>query len=232
MLTISKNFIAEKSPLYFYFDYISPYAYLSWKKIIPLCEKYNLVLKPEPIVLGAILSQNETKGPAEILSKRAYTFKDVLRSAKKDGVKIKFPPTHPFNPLPSLRATCLMENHEKYFQFISDLFNICWYEGKDLSDINLIRHVLRKYGAENDIEKIKENNIKEILKDKTNQALLKGVFGVPSILINDELFWGNDRFDFLEEYLSGKENIDINELERALQIPKGIERKEVKHNGK
>lgn len=229
MLTTSKrDFWSEKTTLYFYFDYISPYAYLAWQKIVPLCKKYNLDIKPIPIVLGAILTQNETKGPAEILSKRAYTFKDVFRSARKDQTPIKFPPSHPFNPLPALRATCFMEGHEKYFDFISDLFNICWKDGKDLSDLTLISHVLRKYGTENGAEKVQEIEIKENLKDKTNQALLKGIFGVPSMVINEEIFWGNDRFGFLEDYLSGKDDIDEKELEIALKIPRGIDRKEIK----
>lgn len=201
----------NKQKLTFYFDYISPYSYLAWHKISILCEKYNLELKPEPIVFGAILTKLENKGPAEVEPKRIFLYKDVLRSANKDNILLKFPPAHPFNPLLALRATCIMEKTTNYNNFITDIFDACWKEGKDISNIELIDSFLKKYNINNGIEFCNNDEIKNILKEKTTLAINNGIFGVPSMLINEELFWGNDRFDFLENYILGKDPINLEE---------------------
>lgn len=214
-----------KKQLTFYFDYISPFSFLSWFKIIKLCEKYDLELIAEPIVFGAVLSALGTKGPVEIESKRIYTYKDVLRSANKDSMKIVFPPTHPFNSLLSLRATCLLANTDHYHNFITDVFLACWSEGKDLNDKELINSLLGKYGFTDGLEKCGEAEIKKVLKDKTDKAINKGIFGVPSFVVDDEIFWGNDRFEFLENYLLGKDPVTKENHDSFVSLKKGVERK-------
>jgi 2-hydroxychromene-2-carboxylate isomerase len=211
--------------LYFYFDYISPYSFLAWKKIGNLCKHYNLKLIAEPVVFGAILSHWDTRGPAEIMPKRDYTFKDTLRSAARENIKINFPPAHPFNPLLALRATCLMETHNDYHKFINHLYDLCWQQGEDLNNKSLIGNLLQSYGIENGVDKCSEEKTKKILKDKTDKAVEKGIFGVPSMLVEAEIFWGNDRFEFLENYIQGKDPVTPELLEKLKNLPVGISRK-------
>ncbi|RYX98993.1 2-hydroxychromene-2-carboxylate isomerase [bacterium] len=212
------------------FDYISPYAYLAWKKIGRICERYSLKLNAEPILFGVILSSIGTLGPAEIPSKREYIFKDVSRWANKKNIILNFPPTHPFNPLPALRATCLMENHPQKYQFVDRIFDLCWKEGRDISNPALINHILSEFGVDNGLEKFNSPEIKNLLKEKTDQALNKGIFGVPSMVVDDELFWGNDRLEFLEAYLNGNDGVDQDKIKEIVSRPASITRKKLNND--
>ena len=217
--------MSEEKELTFYFDYISPYAFLAWEKIGRICEKYTLKLNPEPILFGVILNQMGTLGPAEIPVKREYIYKDVLRWAKKKNIEINFPPSHPFNPLPSLRATCLMDNHPQKYEFINRVFDTCWLEGKDISNPEIISSILNEFGIDNGIEKFNSPEVKNLLKEKTDNAINRGIFGVPTMIVDNELFWGNDRLEFLENFLRGEDNIDQSKLKEILDRPKSIDRK-------
>lgn len=221
----------DEKELFFYFDYISPYAYLAWKKITRLAERYSVKLKPEPVLFGVILDNIDTKGPAEIPSKREFVFKDVLRWAAKRNIPLNFPPAHPFNPLPALRSTCVMENNPRYFEFINTLFDKCWKDGLDISNTELISSIMHDFGVDNGLEQINNSEIKNILKEKTNNALSRGIFGVPSMCVDNEIFWGNDRLEFLENYLRGEDVIDKDKLNEILSRPKAVERKQANKYG-
>lgn len=227
-IILLKSYMKNQRELTFYFDYISPYSYLAWRKIGHFCERHKLKLVAEPVVFGALLSHWGTKGPAEIDAKRLFTYKDVIRSAHRDNYKIYFPPAHPFNPLLALRATCFMQEHPEYHRFITHVFTACWQEGNDITNPEIIDKIFRIYKVENGVERCTTEDMKNILKEKTSRAIERGVFGVPSMLIDDELFWGNDRFDFLEDYINGDDPVDPSDLERLKTLPRGIDRKEVR----
>ena len=210
--------------LWFYFDYISPYSYLAWRKIKFICEDFNLVLKAEPILFGAVLSHWKTLGPAEIAPKREFVMKDILRSAHRDNMIVQFPPAHPFNPLLPLRATCAMQEHPEYHRFITHLYSACWQEGNDITNPEIIDRISRVYKVEDILERANSPEIKQMLKEKTDKALENNIFGVPSFRIGDELFWGNDRIDFLINYLNGDDPVDPDYIEKLKQLPIGITR--------
>jgi 2-hydroxychromene-2-carboxylate isomerase len=219
--------MTKQKELIFYFDYISPYSFLAWRKIGELTNRYNLNLKPVPVLFGAILSHWDTRGPAEIEPKREYTYKDIVRSAARDKIKLQFPPAHPFNPLLALRATCIMENHPKYyFSFITSLFEACWIQSRDLANEEFILDILNLHGIRNGSELLKSEPVKKSLKDKTEEAVLRGVFGVPAMIADSELFWGNDRLEFLENYLKGEDPVSPAQLKHLINLPRGIDRKQ------
>lgn len=220
--------MAEQRELTFYFDYISPYSFLVWRKIGNLCNKYNLLLKPVPVLFGAILTHWDTRGPAEIEPKRVYTYKDIVRCAAREKLQLQFPPAHPFNPLLALRATCIMEeiNYQYYFTFITNLFEACWLQGKDLTSKEFILDILKLHGIKNGSELIEADAIKKSLKNKTDKAITRGVFGLPAMIVDSELFWGNDRLEFLEDYLKGIDPVVPAQLKNLMNLPRGIDRKQ------
>src|SRR6185503_10008364 len=98
---------AVSEPILFCFDYLSPYAYLAWKRVHSVVEPHGRVVEPVPILLAAVLDAHGQKGPAEIPAKRVYTFKNVYRVAHAAKIRVEPPPAHPFNPLLALRASSL-----------------------------------------------------------------------------------------------------------------------------
>lgn len=214
-------------PISFYFDFISPYVYLAWFAIKPILKKYDVTLNPIPVLFAGLLNVHGQKGPAEIPSKRIYTVMDIMRGAIKLNLPYEGPPAHPFNPLPSLRMTLAISDLLKKNHFIETVLNACWREGRDISDINVLKELVLKSGldANNIIEKMQNVEIKEELKKNTDAAIAKGVFGVPTFMVDKELFWGSDRIQFLEDYLNGQLKVDQTKIEKILKRPRAVDRK-------
>src|SRR5580704_13383371 len=118
----------------FYFDFISPYAYLAWTQIHAIASRHCCEVVPKPILFAALLDANGQKGPAEIPSKRIYTFKDVIRSAARLGVPLAAPASHPFNPLLALRVASAEIDVQRRRPLIDALFTATWVESVDVSD--------------------------------------------------------------------------------------------------
>ncbi|GIW21717.1 MAG: 2-hydroxychromene-2-carboxylate isomerase [Candidatus Sericytochromatia bacterium] len=207
----------KNKELIFYFDYVCPYSFLAWRKINRIWQDYDLILKAEPVLLFEILSKYNTKHFSEIEEKKEYFYRDILRSAGKETVGLVFPPNYPFNSLIALKATYLMKGKPEYYTFITHLFTLCWQEGTDISNIELIKKVMKIYSL--DIEAINNNEILENIKLNTDIAIKENkVFGLPFVIFEKEKFWGNDRIDILEEYLKGEDFVDKKELKRASEI--------------
>lgn len=205
-------------PISFYFDFISPYVYLAWFGIKPVLKKYDVTLNPIPVLFAGLLNAHGQKGPAEIPSKRIYTVKDTMRGAMKLKIPYEGPPTHPFNPLPPLRMTLAISDPLKRSHFIEEVLDTCWGKGKDISEVNVLREIAFKMGLDTDemIQRAQSSKIKEELKKNTDEAINKRVFGVPTFMVDDELFWGSDRIEFLENYLEGQLKVDQNKVEKIL----------------
>lgn len=211
--------------LTFYFDYLSPYAFLAWRKVRELPQNYSVDINPQPVLFGALLTHWGSLGPAEIPPKRRFTFTDILRWAEYYQLNLHWPLAHPFNPLPALRATCLMEGVQGYQEFISRIFDACWIEGIDITLSEFLDALLLEFGIENGLEKSVEPVNKQRLKEKTAQAINSEVFGVPSMLVDQELFWGHDQMGFIEKYLKDGASLDQALLNDVLSRPAAIQRK-------
>jgi len=212
--------------LYFYFDVVSPYAYLASTRITEIAEKYGCELQSEPVLLAGILQTHGQKGPAEIPSKRSHLIKDILRCAAEMDVPLVGPPTHPFNPLLALRSVLAVTENTERNKLAAALLMAVWGLGKDVADPKVILDVIQGLGMNGAeiLERAQSDNVKMALRKNTEQAIAKGVFGVPTFVIDEELFWGNDRLDFLSDYLSGSDPLDKQKVQNILSRPSSAER--------
>ena len=200
----------------FLFDCISPYAHLAWTQLPALAARHGCDVEPVPVLFAALLNAWGHKGPAEIPPKRTWAFKNVVRSAHRLGVPLVPPPTHPFNPLLALRLMVLPLPEEKRFRLISALFAATWGGGPGVTDPVVVEGLLAAAGLDGAalIAAAGGNAAKECLRQNTEEAIAAGAFGVPTMLIGEELFWGLDAFPDMEDHLSGADPVSPELLAR------------------
>ena len=192
------------TPVRFLFDFLSPYAYLAWSQIHGLAQRQGRTVQPEPVLLAALLNTHGQLGPAEIPAKRAYVFRDVLRSARVLGLELSPPPAHPFNPLLGLRIAALELSPKDRFAAIDALFGAVWEDGPGITDPHTVAALLtaRDLDGPAMVAAAGTAAAKQRLKAHTQQALDDGVFGVPSMIADGELFWGFDSMGHLDRFLA------------------------------
>lgn len=204
----------------FHFDYLSPYAYLAWKRLGPLCEELGADLVAQPVLFGALLNHFGHKGPAEIPPKARFVLVDTARRAKLAGVPLCCPRYHPFNPLTALRISQRSVAGEAQHRVIDALWDHGWGRGGDLGDASELALALERAGLDRAmVERAREPAVKDELKQATESAKAQGVFGVPTMLVGDELFWGLDQLEFVAMALRGEQLVSDAELLAIL--PKG-----------
>jgi 2-hydroxychromene-2-carboxylate isomerase len=209
----------------FLLDYISPYAYIAWTQVHALAERHGRTVEPVPVLFAAMLNANDTRGPAEIPAKRLYTFKDVLRTAAHLGIPLTPPAAHPFNPLLALRVTALPMPAPTRKVLIDRLFQATWGGGVGVTDRDLIDRLAAEAGVPDAVARASSLGIKQQLRDNTSRAIAEGVFGVPTVQVDGELFWGYDSFGNLDRFLSGAEAIDPDVVSRWIDLPAAARRR-------
>jgi 2-hydroxychromene-2-carboxylate isomerase len=201
----------------FYFDFTSPYSYLAWKKI----QNVDLTFNIKPVMVGSIFSAVESTGPGEIKSKREYLFLDCLRKANKLGVELTAPKSLPFSPLPFLRAVISLDSEpELQSKYITFVFEYGWKNGLDYQDLDYFYGKLKKeLGIDavrhEDLENNKES--RRALKQNIKEAVSFGVFGVPSFVVGDALYWGLDSVEFLKNEIEDGVGPNLEEKLRLFQ---------------
>ena len=188
----------------FYFDFISPYSYLAFKKIKSLQNKDQINFNYKPILLGGLHNLGGVIAPAFNERKMKNMKNDCELIAKKNNIDFKWNNNFPINSLYLMRGYIFIEN-EKKEKFFEVCFDSYWKENLDISQSINLNKILDKckINQENFHNGIKDLKIKNELKELTNKAVKLDVFGAPTFLINDKLFWGHDRMDFaLEEFNS------------------------------
>jgi 2-hydroxychromene-2-carboxylate isomerase len=203
-----------------YFDVVSPFAYLQWKSRARLADR--LRLRPVPIVLGALLTHWGQKGPAEIAPKRLHTYRICLWRAAELGVPFRFPPAHPFNPIAALRLIVALDNRE---DAVEAVFDAAFRDGRDISAIEVLEEIGQGLGASDVASLIGTPDVKQRLRDNTERAQARGVFGVPTVALRGELFWGEDATDMLLGFLGNPELFETPEMQALEAIPVGAQRK-------
>ena len=216
--------------IHFYFDFISPYAYFAWRKLPALAEKYNREIEAHPVVFGKLLDKWGQLGPAEIPPKRNWLNQYCLRYAALNGFEFNPPKKHPFNPLTALRMSLKEVSGINQLKVIDTIFEGGWCKGEDLGDIPTLILLLKKQSidGENLSHQVSKNQVKNLLVNETNMAIERGVFGVPSIMIEDNLFWGNDQMEHIELLLAGKDPLNREKLNKLIKRPRAIDRKAFK----
>lgn len=209
------------SPIRFHFDFVSPYAYLAWTQIHALAERHGRAVEPVPTLFAALLGANDTKGPAEIPAKRRYVFKETLRHAIAFRVPFRPPPSHPFNPLLGLRVASIEMPADDKRRLIDALYLATWGGGPGITDPQTVAATLDGIGLEGKalVEQAGQPEVKERLRAQTDRALELGVFGVPTMFVDGELFWGVDSFGFVEQRLRGEDPITPELLATFMDVP-------------
>jgi 2-hydroxychromene-2-carboxylate isomerase len=210
----------DMTTLRFYFDFISHNAYIAWTQIYPLAERYGRTVEPIPVLFAGLLNANGQKGPAEIPAKAWWMAKDLLRKAARLNVPMRPPASHPFNPLVALRAALVPNDPVQRKHLIDALFRATWVDGKDVSKPDIVAAIGTSVGIDGAalLAAIQSDHIKQRLRSETDAAVEQLVFGVPTMIVDDELFWGYDDFGHLELYLAGKDPLDRSVLDEWMNV--------------
>jgi 2-hydroxychromene-2-carboxylate isomerase len=215
------------SPLLFLFDYVSPYAYLASTQVRAVAARHGRAVEPVPVVFGALLTEHGTRGPAEVTAKRDYLYKDVIRLARALSVPIEPPATHPFNPLVALRTTAVVEDAGKRWALVDALFHATWVEGLRVDTAEVVDEVAVSVGLNGAalVAAAAGAEAKQRLRANTDEAVAAGVFGVPTVRVDGELFWGVDALPLLDVFLGGGGAIDAELLARWRAVSPSVTRK-------
>jgi len=203
-----------------YFDFISPFAYLQLPYLRGLRERVNVT--PVPIVFGAVLSHHGQLGPAEIAGKREFTYRFVQWQADNAGITLRFPPAHPFNSLAALRLCVAVGGS---WTAVEAIFAHVWRDGGDATNADALAAVARELGVDDVNAAIADAGVKQALRDNTEQAIARGVFGVPTLAFGDLLFWGNDASAMVDAWLRDPALFDGARYIALHGLPSGVERR-------
>jgi 2-hydroxychromene-2-carboxylate isomerase len=200
----------------FYFDYISHNAYLAFTQLALLEARYRREVTLEPVLFAGLLNHYGQLGPAEVPPKAKWMMLDVARKARRLGVPIAPPASHPFVPLLALRASFAPLEPEPRRRLVDALFRAVWAESVDVSDAGEVARVLEAAGLDGDavVAFARGDAAKSALRGATERAIADGVFGVPSFLVDGKLFWGFDDLPHLELHLAGRDPLEPGDEER------------------
>lgn len=205
-----------------YFDIISPFAYLQLQRMHEIQALTEVT--PVPIALGAVLAHCGQLGPAEIPKKRDFSYRFIDFHARTLGFPIRFPPTHPLNPLPALRLLCAVAPEQRW-QATHAVFNQIWRDGLAGDSADSLVAVGAAFGIDDVALAIREDAVKLALKANTEGAIAAGAFGVPTLNIDGELFWGFDATDYAIAYLREPNLLKTPEALRLLALPASVARR-------
>ena len=186
-------------PFDFFFDFISPYSYLAHKQIRKLEKENNIKINYKPILLGGLHKLAGVTAAAFIPSKTKYMIRDCKMIAEKHNIKFKFNTNFPINSITLMRGVFFAQKEKKLSKYIDFFFDAYWKEGLNLNNDKILNSILTSLNIDfNEFHSItSDQKIKNKLIDETNDAYNKGVFGAPSFIINNKLFWGQDRIEFV-----------------------------------
>jgi len=185
----------------FYFDFISPYACLAFEKMPEALMGLSYSVAYKPILFAGLLSHHGQLGPAEIAPKRDWTYRQVMWLANVHGVEMQMPESHPFNPLGLLRLAVACGNGGEPNRYVCEtIFHHVWQGGAQASDARRLAELTGQLAPPLDPQ---DPAVKARLKANTDEAIALGLFGVPSFVVDDKVFWGFDALPMLRAYLTG-----------------------------
>ena len=199
-----------------YFDFISPFAYLQWRRLWRDEPGLAKRLHPRPLLLAGLLNHWGQLGPAELPGKRRHTYRHVLWQARELAIPLRFPPAHPFNPLPALRL-CLAAPDRVVAT--DTLFAHIWEHGNAGDDLEGLAEVARTLQVADLRAAISTQAVKDQLAWNGADALARQAFGVPTLAVGKEIFWGNDSTAMAIAYLKDPTLFDDLEMRRIEHLP-------------
>ena len=204
-----------------YFDFISPFAYLQQARFGHFPKE--IVIQAKPLLFAGLLNHWEHKGPAEIPPKRIFSYQHVVWLGKKHGTPLRMPPSHPFNPLRALRLAIVLKND---LSVINKIFNYIWQDGLCVDDDAAWFEFTATLGVLEPDVLTSQTEVKQQLRQNTEAAIESGVFGVPSIIADGHLFWGFDATDMYLDYQRNPNFYADLDLPSIADIPESAIRKQ------
>jgi len=199
-----------------YFDFVSPYSYICLHRLreVPAPIIYR------PVLFAGLLNHFGQKGPAEIPAKRKWTYRWCDWWAKELGLPFRFPASHPFNPLHHLRLALACGSSA---EAVRRIFDSIWVSGEEAADPARFSKLCEALKI--DPQRLGDQEIKDLLRKNTEEAAARGVFGVPSFVVDGEVFWGADSIEFLNAFLADPAVVRNGEMRRLESLPFAAARK-------
>ena len=217
--------------IHFYFDVISPYAWLAFKALPTTLKGIEHRVHYHPVVFGAMLKHHGQLGPAELPGKRDWTYRQVMWLAKQQGTVLQMPASHPFNSLALQRmAVATSPNGEPAREVVQAIFEHVWCNGLEASDAQRVAELqtqimqLRQQSEPNLQMDIQAPEVKQKLQQQTQSAIDLGLFGVPSMIVDGQVFWGQDALPMLRAYVEGDAWFESSEWLDVGKLPVGVRR--------
>ena len=187
----------------FLFDFGSPTTYLAYKQLPKIVARHGARIVWTPILLGGVFKATGNASPATVPLKARYMNTDLARFAKRYGVVLNFNTHFPVNTLPIMRGAVAYQPTPQFDLYTNAMFDAMWAHPRNLNDPAEIAHVLKDIAIDPDdfLARIERSDVKEKLKANTEGAIARGVFGAPTFFVGGEMFFGQDRLDFVEELL-------------------------------
>jgi 2-hydroxychromene-2-carboxylate isomerase len=207
----------------FYFDFISPYAYLAFERLPQALQGLSYQVTYKPVLFAAMLNHYGQLGPAEIVPKRTWTYRHIQWLAREHGVHVQMPASHPFNPVGLLRLALACGADGTCNRYVAEtIFRRVWTTGQEAGGAAQLAALTAQLQP---ARPPADDAVKAQLKSNTDEAVLADVFGVPSMLVEDEVFWGLDALPMLRQYLMHDPWFTNPSWKNAAGLPVGVMRK-------
>jgi len=191
--------------LEYFFDYVSPFSYLADSQVPGLVERTGAELVYRPFLLGGVMKAAGNSPPAAVPAKAKHMPADIARWLARYGLGFEFNPHFPVNTVKAMRGALVALEGEGFPAYHQALFRAMWLEKKNLADEAVLGEVIAGAGLDPGkiLSRIGEQEVKDRLRANTDEAVERGAFGAPTFFVGDQMFFGNDRLDFVEEALAG-----------------------------
>jgi 2-hydroxychromene-2-carboxylate isomerase len=190
----------------FFFDFGSPASYLAWTQLPAICRAAGATLAYRPMLLGGVFQATGNASPVTVPAKGRYMLVDLARSAHRYGVPLRFNPHFPINTLTLMRGAIglQMRDPARFDAYVTTVFNAMWVDGLHMGDPGVVAEVLGRAGfdARSLLELAADPAVKDALKSATEEAVRRGAFGAPTMFVGDQMFFGQDRLDFVSDALA------------------------------
>jgi 2-hydroxychromene-2-carboxylate isomerase len=197
-----------------YFDIVSPYAYLQLADLNRLPSRVSI--EPRPVLLGALLKETGIKAPAAVPAKRLHLYRQCAWLARARGIPFVMPPRHPFSSLAALRLLCSLGPTTDHVRLA---FAFVFGEGHDPSTPDALEQLGERLGIQATLTAASDDANKAKLRENTDEALALGVWGVPTFVVHGQLFWGTDSFPMMLDFLSNPQLFDTPQMQRLDELP-------------
>ncbi len=204
----------QVSEVDWYIDFVSPCAFLHAEVLARDPLPVRLICKP--VLFAGLLERWGQLGPAEIVPKRRFTYRHCLWKADSLGIPMRFPPVHPFNPLAPLRLAIAAGSS---FETCLRIFRFVFRDGHGVDEPDAWQSLCDDVGIEGVVDRVADPSVKQALRANGDEAIARGVFGVPTLVVGNELFWGVDATDMCRDHLQGKPIFESAEMKRLEDLP-------------